>query len=205
MDPSETIQCHKKPPTGGSGGIETSSQTPFRNLDPFQWWYGMENMAKVKINGENCMALLDNGAQVNTVTLRYVKEHSLLVGLITDLMGAKVACVGEGNAYTRPLGYMIIRVQVDRVQGYDKDQIALIIPDFSNFMVRVAVILGTPTIGQVINIMKEAEMDTLAMPWANARAAHLLAIWRMAPVKVDSDLDGGYLNKKMALWCMLKK
>ena len=77
------------------------------------------------------MALLDNGAQVNTITPKYVKEHSLLVGLITNLMGAKVACVGLGNAYTRPLGYVIIRVQVDRVRGYDEDQIALIILDFS--------------------------------------------------------------------------
>ena len=39
-------------------------------------------------------------------------------------------------------------------------------------------------------------MDALAMPWANARAAHLLAIWRMAPVKVDSDRDGGYITKQ---------
>ena len=37
-------------------------------------------------------------------------------------------------------------------------------------------------------------MDALAMPWANARAAHLLAIWRMAPVKVESDRDGGYIT-----------
>ena len=57
------------------------------------------------------MALLDNGGQVNTIMLRYVNEHSLQVGLITDLMGSKVACVGLGNAYTRPLGYMVIRVQ----------------------------------------------------------------------------------------------
>ena len=107
----------------------------------------MENVAKVKINGENCMALLDNGAQVNTITPRYVKECSLLIGLITDLMGAKVACIGLGNTYTRPLGYVIIQVQVDGVRGYDEDQIALIIPNFSNFAVRVPVILGTPTIG----------------------------------------------------------
>ena len=93
------------------------------------------------------MALLDNGVQVNTITLRYIKERSLPVGLITNLMGAKVAYIGLGNAYTRPLGYMIIWVQVDGVWGYDEDQIALIILDFSNFAVRVPVILGTPTIG----------------------------------------------------------
>ena len=93
------------------------------------------------------MALLDNVAQVNTIMLRCVKECSLPMGLITDLMGAKVACMGLGNAYTRPLVYIIIWVQVEGVQGYDKDQIALIILDFSNFVVRVPIILGTPTIG----------------------------------------------------------
>ena len=75
-------------------------QTPFLNPDPFQQWYRIENVAKVKINGESCMALLDNGAQVNTIMPRYVNEHSLQVGPITDLMGSKVACVGLGNAYT---------------------------------------------------------------------------------------------------------
>ena len=67
------------------------------------------------------MALLDNGAQVNTITLRYVKEHSLPVGPITDLMGSKVTCVGLGNTYSRPLGYIVIQVQVDGVWGYDED------------------------------------------------------------------------------------
>ena len=42
------------------------------------------------------MALLDNGAQVNTITPRYVQEHSIPVGLITDLMASKVACMGVG-------------------------------------------------------------------------------------------------------------
>ena len=35
-------------------------------------------------------------------------------------------------------------------------------------------------------------MDALAMPWANARAAHLLAIKRMEPVKVGNDHEEGY-------------
>ena len=100
------------------------------------------------------MALLDNGVQVNTITPRYVREHSLPVGPITDLMGSKVACIGLGNAYTRPLGYVVIWVQVDGIWGYNEDQIALIIPDFSNFAIRVPIILGTPTTGQVVNRMK---------------------------------------------------
>ena len=93
------------------------------------------------------MALLENGAQVNTIMLRYVSEHSLQVGPITDLMGSKITCMGLGNAYTRLLGYVVIWVQVDGVWGYNEDQIALVIPDFSYFATRVPIILGMPTIG----------------------------------------------------------
>ena len=134
------------------------------------------------------MALLDNGAQINTIMPKYVSDHSLQVGPITNLLGAKVTCMGLGNAYTRPLGYIIIWVQVDGVQGYDEDQIALVIPDFSNFAAQIPVILGTPTISQVINVMKEAEIDALAMPWANARVVHLLSVCRMMTVEVGDSL-----------------
>ena len=127
--------------------MKSSLQTPFLNWDPFQRWYGIENVVKVKINGESCMALLDNGVQVNTIMPRYVKEHSLQVGPITNLMGSKVACIGLGNTYTRLLGYMVIQVQVDGIWGYDEDQIVLVNLDFSNFATRVPIILGTPTIG----------------------------------------------------------
>ena len=138
------------------------------------------------------MAFLDNGAQVNTIMPKYVNEHSLQVGPITDLMGSKVTCVGLGNAYTRPLGYVVIKAQMDGVWGYNEDQIALVILDFSNFVTRVPIILGTPTIGRVINIMREVEMDALAMPWANVRAAHLLAVWRMTPMEVENNQEEGY-------------
>ena len=79
---------------------------------------------------------------------------------------------------------MVIWVQVDGVWGYDEDQKALVILDFSNFATRVPVILGMPTISQVVNVMKEAEMDTLAMPLANARVEHLLVVCRMMPMEV---------------------
>ena len=134
------------------------------------------------------MALLDNGAQINTIMLRYVSDHSLQVGPITNLIGSKVTCVGLGNTYTRMLGYNIIQVQIDGVQGYDKDQIALVIPDLSNFVAQIPVILGTPTISQVVNVMKEVEVDTLAMPWANARVAHLLLVHRMTTMEVGDGL-----------------
>ena len=106
-------------------------------------------------------ALFDNAAQINTITPKYVSDHSLQMGPITHLPGAKVACIGFDHTYTRPLGYVIIWLQVDGVQGYDEDQIALGVPDLSNFMAQIHVILGTPTISCIINVMKEMEIDAL--------------------------------------------
>ena len=84
--------------------------------------------------------------------------------------------MGLGNAFTQPLGYVVIWVQADGVQGYGKDQITVVMPDLSNFVVRVPVILGTLTISHVINVIKEKEIDTLVMPWENAQVAHLLSV-----------------------------
>ena len=86
----------------------------------------------------------------------------------------------------------MIQVQVDGVQGYDKDQIALVIPNLSDFVAQIPVILGTPTIIQVVNVMKEAELDALSMPWATARVMHLLLVQRMVPVEGgDGQKRGG--------------
>ena len=35
-------------------------------------------------------------------------------------------------------------------------------------------------------------MDALAMQWANARAAHLLAVWRMTPMEVENNQEERY-------------
>ena len=62
--------------------------------------------------------------------------------------------MGLRNAFTSPLGYVVIWVQLDGVQHYDKDQIALVIPDFSDFMVQVPHMLGTLMISHVVNVIK---------------------------------------------------
>ena len=85
----------------------------------------------------------------------YVKSHSLKMGLITNLIGRWVICVGLWNAYIQPLGCVIVQVQVDGVQGYNEEQTALVVPDFLNFMERIPIILGTPTISHFINVIKE--------------------------------------------------
>ena len=79
---------------------------------------------------------------------------------------------------------------MEGVQGYNKDQIALVVSDLLKFVAQVPIILGSPTISHVVNVIKEREVDDLAMLWANALVAHLLLVQRaMATVK-DSQTAG---------------
>ena len=77
---------------------------------------------------------------------------------------------------TQPMGYVIIWVQDDGVQGYDEDQIALVIPGLSSFMAQVPVILGTPMISCIMNMIKERDIDALATPRVNTQVTYVLAV-----------------------------
>ena len=46
---------------------------------------------------------------------------------------------GKCHAYTQPLGYVTVKVQVDGVHGYNEDQIALVVPDLLNFVERIPI------------------------------------------------------------------
>ena len=52
----------------------------------------------------------------------------------------------------------------------------LVILDLSNIVARVPIILGTPKISHIVNVIKEKEIDALATPWVNAQVAYLLAV-----------------------------
>ena len=54
--------------------------------------------------------------------------------------------------------------------------VALVVLELSNFAAQVPIILGTPTISHVVNVMKEREVDSLVMPRANAWVAYLLSL-----------------------------
>ena len=63
---------------------------------------------------------------------------------------------------------MILQVQIPYVPSYDKDQVALVVPEDSNFLKRCQVILGTPTINRAVRAMKESEIENAPKAWQSA-------------------------------------
>ena len=65
-----------------------------------------------------------------------------------------------------------MNVRIPHIQGYNEDQIAIMLDDLS--MKEYLVILGTPTLNQVILVIKESKITKLAILWATSQLSYLI-------------------------------
>ena len=152
-------------------GLE-EPKSPFLNPDPYTRWYGPENLGTVYLEGKKCVALLDTGAQTNAITPELARELDLQILSMSDLVSnRKFGLNGLGGDIHFPQGYVITRVQVEGMRGYDKDNIALVFSDISSFGKRVPFTIGTSTIDRVVHVMTEGEITGMVINWARARGA----------------------------------
>ena len=70
-----------------------------------------------------------------------------------------------GGCRTSVLGYVVFRVQIEGMKSYEEEQVTLVVVDDTKFGHRVPIILGTPTIHQVLRSMKESEMENASPEW----------------------------------------
>ena len=83
--------------------------------------------------------------------------------------------MGLGGKCTSPLGFVILSFQVQGIAGYDEDMVFLVVLDESDFRQRVPLVVGTCTIGRMINVIQESEIDRLTTLWSTMRVAQLLS------------------------------
>ena len=55
-------------------------------------------------------------------------------------------------------------------------------------------ILGTPMIGHIMNVIKENEIDTLVTPSVNAHVSYLLAVWWVTTTLEDDKVTTRVLD-----------
>ena len=132
-------------------------------------------LVDLMIEGRNVNALADSGSEVNTITPTFVQQYGFPVLPLEDLVDHPLNLIGLGRKCTSPLRFVILCMQVREITGYDEDIVFLVVSDESEFGRRVPLVIGTCTIGWIINVIQESEIDHLSMPWATARMAHLLS------------------------------
>ena len=109
-----------------------------------------------------------------------------IFGPLSNLSDGTLGINGFGGVFSWPLGYGIIRVQMEGDLGYNKDQVALVIPDSTDFRSWVLVTLGMPTINWIINILKGSEIDELSVSLNESRIAQLFGL--LASRTFDSEV-----------------
>ena len=140
------------------------------NPDAFYRFIGPKNLGKTLIDDELTPCLLDNGAQLNFITPAYAQERGIdimsLDYLAQEIGGSIPLIRGIGHISVEPVRLIMMNIKVPCVQGYNKDQIAIVMddPDMSEW----PVMLGTPTLYRVMEVIKESEISKLAVPWASS-------------------------------------
>ena len=122
--------------------------------------------------------LVANGTRVNSVMPAYIHQHKLGVHPISELdhtlnpLRDHIPLVGLGGGWVEPLGFTLMRVQIEGMPHYDEQQVVFILDDPSGFSARIPVILSTPTINRVVQTMKEMEMHSAPTEWQMVRVAY---------------------------------
>ena len=145
-------------------------------------------MVKLVVEGCEVSALADNGSQVNTVMPKFITQSGWPVLPLEDLVDRLLHLVGLGGNRMWLLGFIILRVQVKEIVGYDEEIIFLIVPNSSEFSKRVLLVIGTCTLGRVVNVIKESELDMLSPPWAVVHASRLLSARRGTATSNDESI-----------------
>ena len=160
---------------------------PVLNEDARSHWLGRDNMGYAMIEGKQMPVLLDTGANVNMITPECMVALGLQMGPLTDLREGGITIDQPFNYEGRPIGYVIMSVQIEGISSYNEDQVVLVAHSSTEFTHHVPIILGTPTTDRAIKTLKESEIDKLATPWACVRKSTLLwaATTRVAAVRAD--------------------
>ena len=146
------------------------------NPDAFSRFIGPKNWGQALIIDELTTCLLDNGAQLNFITPAYAIERGMgimsLDRLAQEIGGQVPLITGMGGSLVEPTGFVLMNIKVPCVQGYDEDQVALVMDDPR--MTECPIILGTSTLYRVMEVVKESEISKLAVPWSSSQISWLM-------------------------------
>ena len=169
----------------------------YLNPDAFHRFIGPKNLGKALVEDELVTCLLDNGAQLNFITPAYAQERGMdimsLNYLAEEIGGAIPHISVIGGISVEPIGFVMMNAKVPGVAGYDEDQIAIVMNDPG--MTKWPVILGTPTLYRVMEVIKESEISKLAVPWASSRVSLLM---RDVVAKLGQVVVNDIANKPIA-------
>ena len=114
----------------------------YHNPDPLYRLIGEPNEASVIVENQKVKGLIDSGAQVSSISDKFVQKLNLEVKKLETLLDLEPT----GGGQVPYDGYVEVRLQIPNMQAFDLDILMLVIPE-SEYSKSVPVTIGTLHIG----------------------------------------------------------
>ena len=119
------------------------------NPDSYVRLIGSLNEAKIVINGEETLGLIDSGAQISTMTLEFAEKLKLDIGSLNTILNIE----GTGGNRVPYYGVVEAKMKIPGISEFDEYCAFLVIPE-SPYSKRVPLQIGTLHIDEAIRLIK---------------------------------------------------
>ena len=139
------------------------------NPDLIACLVGKVNEACILIDDVECLALVDSGAQISTITVESVKQLRLKIHQLDRIL--KFETGGGGDIPF--MGYVKVNLKIPEIKAFNEDTLMLVIED-RLYAQCIPIQLGTLHIGRALDLISGNEINQLSTKWKQSKIASLL-------------------------------
>ena len=121
----------------------------FHNADPMARLFGSRNLADISVNDETVTALLDTGAEISTVSMKFCLERRLQILPLDDFFKLK----GAGHNDIPYYGLVDVKISAPHVPSYCENTLLLVVDHFP-YHDEAPLTLGTLTLHGIVKAQK---------------------------------------------------
>ena len=130
---------------------------------------GTETVADVIINDAEACALLDSGATADLMTQAYAEARNFDIRPMTELSYCFINLRLAARFKTTLSSYVKYNLQIPGISWYNPDQVTLVAEDHTPFSREVPLTIGTKTEDNILEALKEGEIEMLDSVWKRVK------------------------------------
>ena len=130
---------------------------------------GTETVADVIIDDAEACALLDSGATADLMTQAYAEARNFDIRPMTELSYHFVNLRLAVRFKTTLSSYVKHNLQISGISWYNSNQVALVAEDHTPFSREVPLTIGIKTEDNILEALKEGEIEMLDSVWKRVK------------------------------------
>ena len=130
------------------------------NPDPWVRLVGERNESEIVVEGIKTTALIDSGAQLSQITLKFAKA----LGLPIQSLKERFTLEAAGGNTVEYYGYVAAQVQIPEVENFDEPCLLLVTKD-TRYGEECPIIVGTLHIDLILSCATNEELNALSRSW----------------------------------------